>query len=94
MGRSKLINVRLDADDAGKARALQERGVELSAIVRRAVRSEYARRVKASAADVAKTMEEIYADHPAQRGSPRTFDVHDRRAFAAAMRRHLKRRRR
>jgi hypothetical protein len=94
MARHKLVNVRLDADDAGKVRALKERGVELSAIVRRAVRSEYARRVvTASAADIVKTMQEIYADHPAQPVAARSFDVHDRRALAAAMRRHVRPRR-
>ena len=93
MAKRKLINVRLEADDVAKVRALKESGVELSAIVRHAVRSEYSRRLASrSRADVAQTLREIYATHPAEPIARRTFDVHDRHAFAAAMRRHLKRR--
>jgi hypothetical protein len=90
--KSKLINVRLEAEDAGKVRALKERGVELSAIVRKAIRSEYSRRVVSPAhTDAAQVLREIYATYPAAPAPRRTFDVHDRRSFAAAIGRHVRR---
>lgn len=95
VAKRKLINVRLEADDVARVRALKESGVELSAIVRHAVRSEYARRLASrTRAGVVRTLREIYAAHPAEPTARRTFDVHDRQAFASAMRRHLKRRQR
>jgi hypothetical protein len=42
-----LVNVRLDAEDARKARALRAEGVRISTLVRAALRQEYERRIQA-----------------------------------------------
>ena len=93
MKRTKLINVRLQADDALKVQALKHRGVEISAIVRQAVRAEYARRLGSfSGRDAVRALQEIYSAHPATSQPKRNFDVHERRSFSAAMKRRVRQR--
>ena len=90
MSGAKLVNVRLGPEDAMKVRVLRKRGVELSSLVRQAVRAEYAKRIGVgSGRDAVAMVREIYSEHPPQKASPRTFDVHDRRAFSVAFRHHL-----
>jgi hypothetical protein len=61
--------------------------------VRQAVRFEYARRIESvGSADPVRTLREIYEAHPSQSIPARGFDVHDRHAFASALRRHLTKR--
>jgi hypothetical protein len=90
----KLINIRLDTADARKAALLRSEGVEISSLVREAIRAEYARR-KASRKDrrpAAEILAEIYARNPAPPGEPpRDYDVHDRRQAREAILRKLKR---
>lgn len=88
----KLLNVRLDAEDSSKVQALRRQGVQISELVRCAIRSEYERRRRAlRPADVESMLQEIYAAHPVPADlPPRGFDVHDRRAFREAMARHVR----
>ena len=78
-----LINVRLSASDASKARALRRQGVELSTVVREAIRAEYERRQNGEARVVRNRalLEKIYADYPVPEDvPPPPVDMTDRRA--------------
>lgn len=92
----KLLNVRLNPTDALKVRALRGQGVEISGVVREAIRSEYERRVRIPReADVEQILRSIHEAHPDRPGAgERGFDVHDRKQFRKAMQRHVGRRRR
>jgi hypothetical protein len=89
---TRLVNVRLGADDAALVAALRQDGVELSSLVRDAIRQEYGRRRRRlRAGDVDALLAAIYARHP----DPETSfasgpDVHDRRAFAEAVGRRVR----
>jgi hypothetical protein len=90
---TRLVNVRLDEERVRKVRALRQRGVPLSEVVRDAIderfaalrRSESPRDIKAIVRDIFKR----YPDPPDQ--PPRDYDVHDRRAARAAILRKLRR---
>lgn len=88
----KLINVRLDAGDASKARFLRGEGVEISRIVRNAIREEYERRhVKKRRRTAKQILEAIYAAHPEPADAPPPVaNIHDRRAFRDAVARRLR----
>jgi hypothetical protein len=84
----KLINVRLDARDARKADALRKQGVEISSVVREAIRAEYERRRKRRRDDrsAAEMLADIYAKYPDPPDlSPRDYDVHDAKQARAAI---------
>jgi hypothetical protein len=89
-----LVNVRLSAEDAAKAKALREAGTELSEIVRAAIRTEYERRFRrVSSGDVRAELERIYAAHPDPEDLPAPeVDVHDRRAFREAVGKQVRKR--
>jgi post-segregation antitoxin (ccd killing protein) len=84
----KLINVRLDAEDARKAAQLRRKGVQISAIVREAIRAEYERRRtrKRGERKASDVVDAIIARHPrADDEPPRDYNVHDRHEARAAI---------
>lgn len=89
---SRLVNVRLGPEDAALVAALRQDGVELSALVRDAIRQEYGRRRrKLRAAEVDALLAAIYARHPDPKPAPEAGpDVHDRRGFAEAVGRRVR----
>jgi len=89
----KLLNVRLDADDARLVSQLRQAGVEISGIVREAIRAEHGRRVgRRGRPRPAEVMAAIYAAHPDPPGLPRRrYDMRDRRAARRAIVRKLRR---
>ena len=88
--RVKLLNVRLGPEDASMAAELRKEGVEMSSLVRDAIRTEYGRRRrKLRPEDVDALLAEIYARHPEPSdGAPPTVDILDRRS----VREHVTRR--
>ncbi len=89
----KLLNVRLDADDARLVSQLRQAGVEISGIVREAIRAEHGRRVgRRGRPRPAEVMAAIYAALPDPPGLPRRrYDMRDRRAARRAIVRKLRR---
>jgi hypothetical protein len=91
-----ILNVRLDPEDHRRAQVLKRAGVQLSGLVREAIRREYARRLPRSAEQSARAlMDRIHSDHPDPADLPeRDYDVHDRRAARRAIQRRLRQKRR
>jgi hypothetical protein len=88
-----LLNVRLTKADEEAIRILKRSGVEISQVVRAAIRREAEKHRPRTAEQTARLVAEIFERHPEpDEVEPRTFDVHDRRAFAAAFREHLRKR--
>lgn len=89
----KLLNVRLDADDTRLVSQLRQAGVEISRVVREAIRAEHGRRVgRRGRPRPAEVMAAIYAAHPDPPGLPRRrYDMRDRRAARRAIVRKLRR---
>ena len=91
-----LLNVRLDEQDARRARALREAGVRISTVVRNAIRLEYDKRV--GMATGKKKPSKIVADilravpDPADLSEAR-IDTRDRRAVRRLVSAKLRRRR-
>lgn len=85
-----LINVRLGKADEEAVKVLKEARVELSSVIRAALRRE-AERVRARTPRKTEALvDEIFAEFPEPVDAPaRSFDVHDRQAFADAAREHL-----
>ncbi len=71
---------------------LREEGVEMSSLVRDAIRTEYGRRRrKLRPEDVDALLAEIYARHPEPPGgAPPTVDILDRRAFREHVARRIR----
>jgi hypothetical protein len=91
-----LLNVRLSPQDAQRAKALREAGVEISAVVRSAIRVEYEKRVSAPrrGKKPSHLVEDILRALPDPKGLPvRTFDARDRRAVRKTISSKLRRRR-
>lgn len=90
----KLLNIRLDPEDVAKVRALRAQGVKVSHLLREAIRAEHRRRAGVPrAGEVEAALAAIYTEHPIPRADERQrFDVHHRRRFRSAVRRHLRRR--
>lgn len=92
----KLLNVRLDSADARLAADLRKAGVQISRLVRDAIRAEHDQRIgkrrrRPRARDV---MARIYAEHPNPPGLPRQrLDLRDRRAVRRTIAKRLGRRR-
>ena len=89
-----LINVRLDAEDDRKARALRADGVRISTLVRAALRQEYQRRAEARSGRrrPSAVVSEILAAFPNEaRVRTRGFAVNDRRAVRAHIVERLRR---
>jgi hypothetical protein len=78
----RLLNVRLGPEDAAMVAELREEGVEMSSLIRDAIRTEYGRRRrKLRPEDVDALLGEIYARYPEPEGAaPPTVDILDRRA--------------
>ena len=92
--KSRLVNVRLDADRLRKARALRKRGVALSDVVREAIDERYGREESASRTDAAALIRGLFEQHPDPPDLPaRGYDVHDRAAARRAITRRLATRR-
>ena len=89
----KLLNVRLGPEDASMVKALRVQGVELSKLVRAAIRAEYDRRIaRPRPKDVEKRLAEIHAAHPPPADlPPRRVDPHDRRAVRKVIADRLRR---
>lgn len=93
---SRLINVRLAPQDAARADALMARGVEISQIVRDAIRREYDRQrvMPKTTKDVRKILAKIYAQHPAPADPPPHFEKSsDRKAAREYIKAKLRRKR-
>lgn len=90
---SRLLNVRLDEERTRKTRALRERGVALSDVVREAIDERYAAlRASGSGPDAAAIVRRILERYPDPPRTPRRrYDVHDPQAARAAIRRTLRR---
>lgn len=85
-----LLNVRLTKADEEAVRILKRSRVEISAVVRAALRHEADKHRPRSAKLTSELLEEIFEQYPEPaRVKPRSFDVHDRRAFARAFGEHL-----
>lgn len=80
--RMALINVRLDEEDERRARALRAEGVQISTLVRSALRAEYERRVAArlQRRRPSQVVSEVIAAFPDPEPRARDLDVADRRA--------------
>jgi len=91
-----LLNVRLRSEDAARVAALRARHVQISQLVRDAIRNEYERlRSPLRARDVDALLRALYERHPDPRGlPPPAVDVRDPRAVRQAVARRLRRRRR
>lgn len=79
----KLLNVRLDSDDARRASELRRAGVQISRLVRDAIRTEHDQRVgkRGKRPRASEVMARIYAEHPDPIGLPRQrLNLRDRRA--------------
>jgi post-segregation antitoxin (ccd killing protein) len=90
----RLLNVRLDDEDARLVRTLRDRGVSISNVVRAALRAE-AKQVKAtSSLNAAALLAEMTARFPAPaaRPSSRRVNSADRRQVQAVIRQKLGRR--
>ena len=91
----KLLNVRLGPEDARIAAELRKHGVELSSVVREAIRAAYSARPRRGgrrrASDI---MADIYAQIPdPPRLAPARYDLRDRRSVRRAIADRLRRRR-
>jgi hypothetical protein len=90
----KLLNVRLDAAHIRMVADLRRCGIEMSTLVREAIRAAHGRR---SAADAqgrrpSQLLAEIYRECPDPDGVPRPmYDLRDRRSVQRAIRRRLRR---
>ena len=91
---TKLLNVRLNAEDAQKADFLRGTGVEISDLVRQAIREEYQRRRKRprTPEEVKQWFEELYRRFPTPPNEApyEQIDTTDRRAMSEYIRKRLK----
>ena len=87
---SRLINVRLDSERVRKARALQERGVKLSDVVREAIDVEFLRLRTGPQPHAKALIRSIFERYPDSPDLPaRDYDVHDRISARRAILRRL-----
>ena len=89
----RLLNVRLDDDDARLVRRLRDRGISISTVVRNAIRAE-AKNQLGAAPDVQALLQEMQTRFPEPPGTPPRprIDTTDRRQVARAIRARLRRR--
>jgi hypothetical protein len=92
----KLVNVRLSEEDAARVAELRREGVELSELVREAVRARHLTlRPPLRPRDVRGVLHAIYARHPLDdEGETPVVDVTDRAAVRSLIRSKLARSRR
>lgn len=87
---SRLLNVRLNADDERIVRQLRTRGVSISDLVRRAVRAE-GDRAAMERPRVSQVFEEMLSRYPKPPGVPnRRPKATDRRAVSTYIRKRLR----
>lgn len=88
---SRLLNVRLDEERVRKARALRERGIALSDVIREAIDERFANLSRPqSPSELQATVSRIFERYPDPPDLPsRDYDVHNRRAARAAILRKL-----
>ena len=92
----KLLNVRLGPEDSRIAAELRKHGVELSGVVRDALRAAYSARARKGRRRrrASEIMAEIYAQIPDPPGlAPPRYDPRDRRSVRRAITARLRRRR-
>lgn len=91
--KNRLVNVRLDEERYRKVRALRDKGVALSDLMREAIDAKYETSTAAEVPrDVRRMIAALFERYPDPPGMPpREYDVHDRRAARAAVRRKLSR---
>lgn len=89
---SRLLNVRLDPEDANVARQLRARGISISDVVRRALRNE-AKKLATEPIDSSQLLDELLSRYPTPPGSPKARpDATDRVALRKHIARKLRRR--
>ncbi len=91
-----LVNVRLDAEDARRVAELRRAGVQISSIVRQAIRAQHERRVgkRAGGRAAAALLARIYAALPDTADvKPHGYDLRVRRAVRAAVEKRARTRR-
>lgn len=90
----RLLNIRLDSEDLAKVQALRARGVNVSHLLRQAIRAEHQRRAQLSReGSVEEALAEIYSQHPVAAASKQQrFYPHHRRRFRKAVGRYVRRR--
>jgi hypothetical protein len=88
---SRLINVRLDPERARKAKALRERGIRLSDVVREAIDEQFLRLRPEPHPDAKALIRRIFEQYPDPPGlPPRGYSVHDRVAARQGILRKLR----
>ena|SRR6266550_6249279 len=95
MNRMKLLSVRLGAEEARAVDYLRRHGVEISSLVREAIRVEYDRRraQKGNGRTPSEIVAEIIARYPTPPGyKPRGYNVHNAKEARAAIPKKLRRR--
>jgi hypothetical protein len=92
---AKLINIRLNDEDEARVAELRERGVEISELVRSAIREAYDRQggQPRTAEDVRRVMKELDELYPTPADAPTPVDGTDRRAVRERIGRQLRRKR-
>ena len=94
--RMKLLNVRLNPEDSRIAAELRKHGVQLSGIVREAIRAAYTarKRRRGPRPRASEIMAEIYAQIPDPPGLPKPgYNLRDRRSVRRAIRARVRQRR-
>jgi len=92
----KVLNVRLAPEDARIAARLKQQGVQLSSVVRDAIRIAYGQHVRRRQRPrrLSALMEEIYLEVPDQgRPPPPKYDLRDRNSIRRVIVGRLRRRR-
>jgi hypothetical protein len=92
----KLLNVRLAPEDARMAAHLKQEGIQLSTVVRDAIRVAYDQRVRLRTRPrrLSSLMEQIYLSVPDRGGRRRPmYDLRDRRSIRRVIVARLRRRR-
>jgi hypothetical protein len=90
----RLLNVRLDPEDAARVKALRARGIRVSTLVRSAIRAAYEREGARGPADVQRILDEVYAQHPSPpKAALARPDTRDRRKVQRYVRSRLRQRR-
>lgn len=90
---TKLYNLRLSSEDVRRVEELRERGVEVSELLRRAIRAEHQRTCPKldTPEEVENYFKELYAKYPApDNAEHRNIDTTDRHAVREYIINHLK----
>jgi hypothetical protein len=90
----RLLNVRLDDEDAKLVRGLRDRGISISHVVRRAIRAEAGRHPSTDSLDVDALLAEMTSRYPLPTGpsSLRGRNYADRREVQRIIRARLRKR--